>query len=89
MRTLLGLILVVVLAVVVASYLGLINIGARGGALPKVEASGGSLPKVDVETAKVKVGTTNTSVTVPTVKTEEKKVEVPKVSVEKPAQANP
>jgi uncharacterized lipoprotein len=40
-----------------------------------------TLPKYDVTTPDVKVGTTEKSVTVPTVKTEEKKIEVPTVDV--------
>ncbi len=40
-----------------------------------------TLPKYDVTTPDVKVGTTEKSVTVPTVKTEEKKIEVPTVTV--------
>ena len=89
MRTLLGIIIVVVLALVIASYTGLINFGTRGGSLPSIQTSGGSLPKVDVETAKLHVGTTNTSVSVPTVKTEKKNVEVPTIGVEKPGTAKP
>lgn len=40
-----------------------------------------TLPKYDVTTPDVKVGTTEKTVTVPTVKTEEKTIEVPKVTV--------
>ena len=40
-----------------------------------------TLPKYDVTTPDVKVGTTEKSVTVPTVKTEEKKIDVPTVDV--------
>ena len=40
-----------------------------------------TMPKYDVTTPDVKVGSTEKSVTVPTVKTEEKKIEVPTVDV--------
>jgi hypothetical protein len=40
-----------------------------------------TLPKYDVTTPDVKVGSTEKTVTVPTVKTEEKTIEVPKVTV--------
>ena len=40
-----------------------------------------TLPKYDVTTPDVKVGSKETTVTVPTVKTEEKTIEVPTISV--------
>lgn len=54
--------------------------------VPKYEvekkASGDvTLPKYDVTTPDVKVGTTEKTVTVPTVKTEEKTIEVPTVDI--------
>jgi hypothetical protein len=52
--------------------------------LPKVEKTqegNVTMPKYDVTAPKVDIGTTEKTVTVPTVKTEEKKVEVPKVTV--------
>ena len=52
--------------------------------LPKVEKTqegNVTMPKYDVTTPDVKIGTTEKTVTVPTVKTEEKKIEVPKVTV--------
>ena len=54
--------------------------------VPKYEvekkASGDvTLPKYDVKTPDVQVGSKETTVTVPTVKTEEKKVTVPSVTV--------
>ena len=50
----------------------------------KKQAGDVTLPKYEVTGPEVKVGTTEKTVTVPTVKTEEKKIEVPTVSV-KPA----
>ncbi len=52
--------------------------------LPKVEKTqegNVTMPKYDVTAPDVKTGTTEKTVTVPTVKMEEKKVEVPKVTV--------
>ncbi|MES2980523.1 MAG: hypothetical protein V4731_19050 [Pseudomonadota bacterium] len=54
--------------------------------VPKVEVTktqegNVTLPKYEVTPPDVKVGTTEKTVTVPTVKTEEKKVEVPTVTV--------
>lgn len=54
--------------------------------VPKVEVTKTqegdiTLPKYDVKTPDVKVGTTEKTVAVPTVKVEEKKIEVPTVTV--------
>ena len=52
--------------------------------LPKVEKTqegNVTMPKYDVTAPDAKIGTTEKTVTVPTVKTEEKKIEVPKVTV--------
>ncbi len=54
--------------------------------LPKVEVNktqegNVTLPKYDVTTPDVKVTTTEKTVTVPTIKSEEKTIEVPKVTV--------
>jgi hypothetical protein len=47
----------------------------------KKQAGDVTLPKYDVTTPDVKVGSTEKTITVPTVKTEEKKIEVPTVTV--------
>lgn len=47
----------------------------------KTQSGNVTLPKYDVTTPDVKVGTTEKSVTVPTVKTEERKIEVPTVDI--------
>jgi len=54
--------------------------------VPKVEVTKTkegdvTLPKYEVTPPEVKVGTTEKTVTVPTIKTEEKKIEVPSVTV--------
>ncbi len=84
MRGLLALIVIIVLALVVASATGLINLTSNGKLeAPKIEAKGGSVPDVSVNTGKINVGTENKSVDVPTVKTEEKTIKVPTIGVEK------
>lgn len=62
---------------------GFWRVNATGGSLPKVNVSaeGGSLPKVDVDSKKVVVGTKQTTVDVPKVKTEKETVSVPVIGV--------
>lgn len=89
MRTALSIVAVIVVALVVASATGLINLTSHGKLeAPKIEAKGGSVPDVDVNTGKVNVGTKATSVDVPTVKTEEKTIKVPTIGVEKAKDAD-
>lgn len=55
----------------------------REGSLPevKVSAAGGSLPKVDLDSKAVVVGTKDTNIDVPKIKTEKETVSVPVVGV--------
>lgn len=53
----------------------------KEGALPEVSVKGGALPKVDMDSKKVVVGTSKTTVDVPKVKTEKETVSVPTVGV--------
>ncbi len=48
----------------------------------KTQEGSVTVPKYDVTTPDVKVGSTQATVTVPTVKTEEKTITVPKIEVE-------
>lgn len=76
--------IIIVAAVVAAFAFKLINIDQlTSGSLPKVETTGGSLPKFQVDTAKLDVGTKDTTVKVPTVQTEDKTVTLPTIHVEK------
>jgi len=76
--------IIIVAAVVAAFAFKLVNIDQlTSGSLPKVETTGGSLPKFQVDTAKVDVGTKDTTVKVPTVQTEDKTVSLPTIHVEK------
>ena len=67
--------------------LGLLRVDQTQQAeLPKVSVWGGQPPKFDVQTAKVNVGTTQTTIDVPKVETEKRAIDLPKVSVDKPGQ---
>ncbi|HZF44611.1 MAG TPA: hypothetical protein VEZ48_14510 [Sphingomonadaceae bacterium] len=88
LRPLIVLAILVTLAAIAALVLGVVDIDQQKGArLPsiKVDAKGGQLPSFDVSTAKVKVGTKDASVAVPTVTVENKKttLEVPTITVRK------
>lgn len=84
MRGILVLLGLLVLAAVVLMSLGMLNINWQAGKMPSVEfkMDGGKLPKV--ETGTVEVGTTNTTVAVPTVEMKNTVVTLPTVEV-KPA----
>lgn len=84
MRFLLSLVAILGLGFVAAWAFGLVSVTkTQDGALPVVKAEGGQLPQFDVKAAKIEVGTTNTVVEVPTVKTEKRVVETPSVTIEK------
>jgi hypothetical protein len=86
-RAILGLGVIVVLLLIAGLWLGLLRVDQTQQAeLPKVSVSGGHAPKFDVQTAKVAVGTTQTTIEVPKVETETKAVNLPKVTVDKPGQ---
>jgi hypothetical protein len=87
MRAILGLGVIVVLVLIGALWLGFLRVDqVQQAELPQVSVSGGHAPKFDVQTAKVDVGTTQTTIEVPKVGTEAKAVDLPKVTVDKPAQ---
>ncbi len=87
MRAILGLGVIVVLLLIAGLWLGLLRVDQTQQAqLPKVSVSGGQAPKFDVQTAKVDVGTTQTTIAVPKVETEKKAIDLPKVTVDKPGQ---
>ena len=82
-RTVLGLLVVVVLIAIVLFATGFWKADVKEGALPTVDVSaeGGKLPDVDVDSKELVVGTTESSVEVPKIKTETTKVDVPVVGV--------
>jgi hypothetical protein len=75
MRFILGIFIIVVVLVIAALATGFLNINRiRGAEVPQVTAShngvtatGGQAPAFDVETGSVRVGSKQTTVTVPTV----------------------
>jgi hypothetical protein len=82
----LGVLAIVVILVIAAFAFGLININqTKKAEMPAVAVTGGQAPAFDVDTAKVNVGTKETTVEVPTVKvgTSQESVKVPTVAVEK------
>ena len=87
MRAILGLAVIVVLVLIVGLWVGLLRVDqVQQAELPKLSVSGGQAPKFDVQTAKVNVGTTQTTIDVPKVETEKKAVELPRIAVDKPGQ---
>lgn len=89
-RSILVIAILAILALIAAFAFGLIDIDQnKETKLPSVEidAKGGQLPTFDVDTADVDVGTTNTSVEVPTIEVDTKKtnIEVPTIEVDKKA----
>lgn len=83
-RTGLIIAVIAILVVIGAFAFGLVDISqTRETKLPEVKAEGGQLPAFDVNTADVKVGTTNTTVDLPKVETTKEKVELPTVDVKK------
>jgi hypothetical protein len=75
---------VIVAAAVIIGLLfatGFWSADVKEGSLPEVSVKGGDLPAVDVDSKKVVVGTKETTVDVPKVETEEKKIDVPVVGV--------
>ena len=77
---------VLVVAVIAAFAFGLIDVNqTKETKMPEVAVQGGQAPAFDVDTAKVNVGTKETSVEVPKVEvgTTNADVELPTVDVEK------
>ncbi len=77
---------VAVLAIIAAFAFGLVDINqTKEAKVPEVQVSGGQAPAFDVNTAKVDVGSKETSVTVPKVDvgTTQTSVTVPTVDVKK------
>ena len=78
MRAVIIILIIIVLAIIAAVASGFLDINQiRGGKAPEVSATGnrvtakgGQTPSFDVETGTVKVGSTETTVKVPTLKVE-------------------
>jgi hypothetical protein len=85
-RTGLIIAVVAVIAIIAAFAFGLIDISqTREANLPEIKAEGGQMPSFDADVADVDVGSTNTTVKVPTVDvgTSSEKVELPTLDVKK------
>lgn len=92
MRAILILVGIAALAVIVLSSLGMLSIEQQQGmSLPRVSlnAEGGQLPKFKAETGSIDIGTTNTSVEVPTMEMKNKSVSVPTIQVKPAPGASP
>lgn len=88
MRFLLVLVGLAALIVVVLMSLGMISIDqTKTAALPSVQVNGGEAPKFNVNVGSVGVGSTNTTVEVPTVGTTEKTIAVPTIEVKQAGNA--
>ena len=84
MRGLLVLIGLIAIAVVVLMSLGMLKITqSTTGTLPSVafDMKGGKLPEIKAETGSVGIGTTNTTVNVPTVEMKNTTVTLPTIEV--------
>ncbi|RYY28234.1 MAG: hypothetical protein EOP62_03260 [Sphingomonadales bacterium] len=92
MRGLLVLIGLIAIAVVVLMSLGMLKITqASSGAMPSVafDMKGGKLPTIQAETGTVGIGTTNKSVTLPTVEMKDTTVTLPTIEVKQAPGASP
>lgn len=86
MRAILVLLGLVVLGLVVLMALGMVRVEQRqGAALPRIsfDAEGGQLPAFSAETGKVGIGSTNTTIEVPTLEMKEKTLQVPTIEVQR------
>jgi type 1 fimbria pilin len=92
MRGILVLIGLIAIAVVVLMSVGMLNITMQQGAsIPTVtfNAQGGHLPKFKAETGSVGIGSTNTTVELPTVEMKNTTVTLPTIEVQQAPGASP
>lgn len=83
-KTIAILVAVALLIVALLFFTGFFSANVKNGSLPDVDVSakGGSMPDVDLDSKKVVVGTKETTVDVPKVKTEKEEISVPVVGVQ-------
>jgi hypothetical protein len=84
-RLILTILILAVLALIAAIATGLVNLNASGELRPpkvNITAEGGEVPKLDVDTDKVVVGTTNSTIGLPEVGMRNSQVQVPTVGVQ-------
>ena len=92
MRGLLVLIGLIAIAVVVLMSLGMLKITqSTSGSLPSVafDMKGGKLPEIKAETGSIGIGSTNTTVNVPTVEMKNTTVTLPTIEVKQAPQPTP
>jgi hypothetical protein len=79
-RAILAILIVVVVVAIAALATNFVNISTTGELrAPSLTVQGGEVPRVDVDTKKVVLETREQNVTVPTVESETRNVEVPVV----------
>ena len=88
MRAIITILAILVIVAIVAVATGFVNIHGNGGSLPSVAVQGGSLPQVQANVGTIDLGTQNKTVEVPKVSVDKKEtqVAVPTLHVSKPAQ---
>jgi hypothetical protein len=91
MRAILVLIGLAAVVVVILMSLGMLNLQMQSGSFPTVTVNtkGGELPKVKAETGSIGLGTTNTTVQVPTVEMKKTTVTTPTIDVKPAAKPTP
>ena len=89
-RLLLGILIIAVVALIVAVLTGFVTLQTQGQLKPPtvdINATGGTLPQVDVDTKKVVVGTTETTVGAPGIGIEQRQLKVPVIGIRDGEQA--
>jgi hypothetical protein len=84
MRAILALLGLAAIILVIGMSLGMIKLEQTAGAtFPTIKLEGGSAPSFKADVGKVSLGTTNTTVEVPTLSTTNKTISIPTIEVEK------
>ena len=88
MRAIITILAILVIVAIVAVATGFVNLHGNGGSLPTVAVQGGALPQVQANVGTIDLGTQNKTVEVPKVSVDKKEtqVAVPTLHVNKPAQ---
>lgn len=86
MRAIVTILAIVVIVAIIAVATGFVNVHGQSGSLPQVQVSGGSLPTVQANVGTIDVGTENKTVEVPKVSVDKKQTEVavPTLRVNRP-----
>lgn len=86
MRAIVTILAIIVIVAIIAIATGFVNVSGNGGSLPHVAVQGGSLPQVQANVGTVDFGTENKVVEVPKVSVDKRQTEVavPTLHVNKP-----